>query len=137
MGSSSARGTRGDRSCSGARRGSRSSRSRGSWPPAVAVGEAGAATARHDVLRFANWPLYIDVDEATKARPTLDQFTDETGITVEYFEEINDNAEYFAKVQGPLSQGQGIDRDIFVFTDNSRFPGCSSSRSGCRSSTRS
>ena len=40
-----------------------------------------------------------------------------------YFEEINDNAEYFAKVQGPLSQGDGIDRDIFVFTDNSRFPG--------------
>ena len=46
-----------------------------------------------------------------------------TGIRVDYFEEINDNAEYFAKVQGPLSQGQGIDRDIFVFTDNSRFPG--------------
>ncbi|MDH4178781.1 MAG: spermidine/putrescine ABC transporter substrate-binding protein, partial [Thermoleophilia bacterium] len=33
-----------------------------------------------------------------------------------------DNATYFAKVQGPLSQGNGIDRDIFVFTDNSRFP---------------
>ena len=40
-----------------------------------------------------------------------------------YYEEINDNADYFAKVQGPLSQGNGIDRDIFVFTDNSRFPG--------------
>jgi spermidine/putrescine transport system substrate-binding protein len=26
-------------------------------------------------------------------------------------------------VQGPLSKGQGIGRDIFVFTDNSRFPG--------------
>ncbi len=26
-------------------------------------------------------------------------------------------------MQAPLSQGQGIDRDIFVFTDNSRFPG--------------
>ncbi len=26
-------------------------------------------------------------------------------------------------MQGPLSQGNGIDRDIFVFTDNSRFPG--------------
>jgi spermidine/putrescine transport system substrate-binding protein len=76
-----------------------------------------------DTLRFANWPLYIDVDEKTKKHPTLDQFTQETSIKVEYFEEINDNAEYFAKVQGPLSQGQGIDRDIFVFTDNSRFPG--------------
>ncbi|MBA2742675.1 MAG: spermidine/putrescine ABC transporter substrate-binding protein [Actinobacteria bacterium] len=75
------------------------------------------------VLNFANWPLYIDVDDQTKRRPTLDAFTAKTDIKVNYFEEINDNAEYFAKVQGPLSQGQGIDRDIFVFTDNSRFPG--------------
>ena len=75
------------------------------------------------VLNFANWPLYIDIDEKTKKRPTLDAFTADTGIKVNYFEEINDNDEYFAKVQGPLSQGQGIDRDIFVFTDNSRYPG--------------
>jgi spermidine/putrescine transport system substrate-binding protein len=85
-------------------------------------GEAGGGELK-DVLNFANWPLYIDIDEKTKKRPTLDQFTADTGIKINYFEEINDNAEYFAKVQGPLSQGQGIDRDIFVFTDNSRFPG--------------
>jgi spermidine/putrescine transport system substrate-binding protein len=71
------------------------------------------------VLNFSNWPLYIDVDKPT----TLQKFTQETGIKVNYFEDINDNAEYFAKVQGPLSQGNSIDRDIFVFTDNSRFPG--------------
>jgi spermidine/putrescine transport system substrate-binding protein len=72
------------------------------------------------VLNFANWPFYID----TAPKPTtLQDFTSETQIKVNYFEEINDNAEYFAKVQGPLSQGNGIDRDIFVFTDNSRFPG--------------
>jgi spermidine/putrescine transport system substrate-binding protein len=72
-----------------------------------------------DVLNFANWPYYIDVDKPT----TLQKFTQQTNIKVNYFEEINDNAEYFAKVQGPLAQGRGIDRDIFVFTDNSRFPG--------------
>jgi len=71
------------------------------------------------VLNFANWPLYIDVDKPN----TRQKFTEETKIKVNYYEEINDNAEYFAKVQGPLSQGNGIDRDIFVFTDNSRFPG--------------
>ena len=71
------------------------------------------------VLNFANWPYYMDVKKPT----TLQQFTQQTGIKVNYYEEINDNAEYFAKVQGPLSQGNGIDRDIFVFTDNSRFPG--------------
>lgn len=71
------------------------------------------------VLNFANWPYYIDVDKPT----TLQKFTQRTNIKINYFEEINDNADYFAKVQGPLSQGNGIDRDIFVFTDNSRFPG--------------
>lgn len=74
----------------------------------------------NDVLNFANWPLYIDIDEATKTRPTLDKFTEETGIKVNYFEEINDNATYFAKIQGPLSQGRSIDRDIVVLSDNER-----------------
>ena len=74
-------------------------------------------------LKFSNWPYYIDVDEKTKKRPTLDQFKQKTGTTVRYFEDINDNATYFGKIQRPLSQGQSIDRDIIVLTDNSRFPG--------------
>jgi spermidine/putrescine transport system substrate-binding protein len=85
-------------------------------------GDSGGSTDAgelKDVLNFANWPYYMDVDKPT----SLQKFTQQTGIKVNYFEEINDNAEYFAKVQGPLSQGQGIDRDIFVLTDNSRFPG--------------
>ena len=75
------------------------------------------------MLNFSNWPLYIDFDEKTKKHPTLDEFTAKTGIKVNYFEDINDNAEYFGKIQGPLSQGRGIDRDIIVLTDNSRFLG--------------
>jgi spermidine/putrescine transport system substrate-binding protein len=74
-------------------------------------------------LRFSNWTLYIDIDEKTKKRPTLDQFQQKTGTKVAYFEDINDNASYFGKIQRPLSQGQSIDRDIVVLTDNSRFPG--------------
>lgn len=89
----------------------------------AACGGGGGGGASDDelktVLNFSNWELYIDVDKPT----TLEKFTLKTGIKVNYFEDINDNGEYFAKVQGPLSQGQGIDRDIFVFTDNSRFPG--------------
>jgi spermidine/putrescine transport system substrate-binding protein len=76
-----------------------------------------------DVLRFSNWPLYIDYDEKTKKHPTLDQFTAKTGIKVDYFEDINSNAEYFGKIQRPLSQGNSIDRDIIVLTDNERFLG--------------
>ena len=76
-----------------------------------------------DTLRFSNWTLYIDRDEKTKKSPTLEQFRRKTGTTVKYVEDINDNATYFGKIQRPLSQGQSIDRDIIVLTDNSRFPG--------------
>ncbi len=85
-------------------------------------GSSGGSGEVNDVLKFSNWPLYIDVDEDTKAYPTLDAFTAETGIKVDYFEDINDNATYFAKIQGPLSQGKGVGRDIIVMTDSSRFP---------------
>ena len=90
-------------------------------------GEAGGTTTAAKELaaelRFSNWTLYIDRDEKTKKSPTLDQFKAKTGTAVRYFEDINDNATYFGKIQRPLSQGQSIDRDIIVLTDNSRFPG--------------
>jgi spermidine/putrescine transport system substrate-binding protein len=71
-------------------------------------------------LRFSNWTLYID--KKGQRHPTLDQFKKKYGVTVQYTEDINDNASYFGKIQGPLSQGQSIDRDIIVMTDNSRYP---------------
>jgi len=73
----------------------------------------------NDVLNFSNWELYID----TKKPTTFQQFKNKTGIKVNYYEDVNSNDGYFAKVQGRLRQGQGIGRDIFVATDNSRFPG--------------
>jgi len=82
-------------------------------------GESGGGEVL-DVLNFSNWPFYMDVEG--QRHPTLDQFTQETGIKVNYFEDINSNDEYFAKIQGRLNQGEGIGRDIIVATDNSRFP---------------
>ncbi len=84
-----------------------------------------SASSSHELaktLRFSNWTLYIDIDEKTKRHPSLDQFKKKFGTTVQYTEDINDNATYFGKIQGPLSRGQSIDRDIIVMTDNSRYP---------------
>jgi spermidine/putrescine transport system substrate-binding protein len=81
-------------------------------------GGGGGGGEVNDVLNFSNWPYYIDVKG--KKHPTLDQFTSNTGIKVNYYEDVNDNAQYFAKVQGPLSQGDSIGRDIIVSTDNDR-----------------
>ena len=81
-----------------------------------------------DVLNFSNWELYIDTPKTRKAAgltgpTTLEQFTAEKQIKVNYFQDVNSNSEYFATVQGRLRQGQGIDRDIIVSTDNDRFLG--------------
>ena len=69
-----------------------------------------------DTLVFANWPLYIDSEKGNK-RPSLDQFTAQTGVKVKYIEEVNDNEEWFGKYQAQLSQGQDIGRDLTVLTD--------------------
>jgi spermidine/putrescine transport system substrate-binding protein len=74
-------------------------------------------------LNFSNWPLYIDVDEKTKRHPSLDDFTKKFGVNVKYTEDINDNPSFFGKIQGPLSRGQSIGRDLIVMTDSSGFPG--------------
>ncbi|HVW17515.1 MAG TPA: spermidine/putrescine ABC transporter substrate-binding protein [Solirubrobacteraceae bacterium] len=73
-------------------------------------------------LRFSNWPLYIDVNEKSKQHPSLQQFTKQTGIKVAYTEDINDNAQFFGKIEGPLSRHQGVGRDLVVMTDSSGLP---------------
>ncbi|MGW0556993.1 polyamine ABC transporter substrate-binding protein [Streptomyces sp. NPDC002926] len=80
--------------------------------------------ARRDVSQrdrsvdFANWPLYIDTDdEDTSKRPTLDSFTERTGISVRYTEEINDNDEFFGKVSPALMNHQETGRDLIVVSD--------------------
>jgi spermidine/putrescine transport system substrate-binding protein len=72
-------------------------------------------------LNFANWPLYIDIGK-NKSHPSLDQFTKQTGVQVNYTEDINDNPSYFGKIEGPLSRGQSVGADIIVMTDSSGFP---------------
>ena len=73
-------------------------------------------------LNFSNWTFYMDVDEKTKKHPTLDAFTEETGVKVNYIEDVSGNEEFFGKIEGPLSHGQSIHRDIIVLTDNSGLP---------------
>ncbi|MER6271237.1 extracellular solute-binding protein [Streptomyces sp900105755] len=69
-------------------------------------------------LVFANWPLYIDVDDHNpNKRPTLDAFEKSTGISVDYIEEINDNDEFFGKISPALMNHQSTGRDLIVISD--------------------
>ncbi|MFI1579525.1 spermidine/putrescine ABC transporter substrate-binding protein [Embleya sp. NPDC020630] len=73
---------------------------------------------REKVVRFSNWALYIDVDDEDEQRhPTLDAFTDKTGIKVRYSEEINDNDEFFGKIHPAIQAGKEPGRDAIVISD--------------------
>jgi spermidine/putrescine transport system substrate-binding protein len=61
-------------------------------------------------LTISNWPFYID-------KQTVPDFEKATGISVKYIEDVNDNAEFFGKMQPLLAQGQSGGRSIFVVTD--------------------
>ncbi|MFD0168986.1 PotD/PotF family extracellular solute-binding protein [Streptomyces decoyicus] len=75
-------------------------------------------SARDRKIVFANWPLYIDVDDHHKQRrPTLDAFERRTGISVTYTEEINDNDEFFGKISPALMNHQSTGRDLLVISD--------------------
>jgi spermidine/putrescine transport system substrate-binding protein len=77
----------------------------------------GASRTLAKTLTISNWPLYIDIDEKTKQRPSIQQFQKEFGVSVRYIEDVNDNDQFFGKVQAQLRRGQGIDRDLMVLTD--------------------
>ncbi len=62
-------------------------------------------------LIWSNWSLYIDVDDKGNY-PTLQKFKAETGITVEYREDYDDNDSYFGKVKDQLALGQDIGADL-------------------------
>ena len=74
-------------------------------------------------LNWSNWPEYIDVEtkkvngKKVTLIPTLEDFQKQAGIQVTYNTDINDNAEFFAKVRNQLAACEPIGRDIIVMTD--------------------
>jgi spermidine/putrescine transport system substrate-binding protein len=87
----------------------------GSAPASARAAEDLSDTER--LINWSNWPEYIDVDDKTKAHPTLAAFTTALGIKVVYTEDYNDNDEFFAKVKPQLAAGQDTGRDVWCSTD--------------------
>jgi spermidine/putrescine transport system substrate-binding protein len=79
----------------------------GSGGEEVSTARAGEQTGK---LKISNWPLYID-------RQTISRFEEETGIEVDYVEDVNDNDEFFGKVQPLFSAGDSGGRSIVVTSD--------------------
>lgn len=66
-------------------------------------------------LIISNWPGYIDPRKA--ADSTVSVFQQQTGISVTYNNDVNDNAEFYAKVRNQLAECTSIERDMMVLTD--------------------
>jgi spermidine/putrescine transport system substrate-binding protein len=69
------------------------------------------------VLVWYNWPGYMDLSEDELSRPTLDRFQEESGITVEYLEEYNDNDEWYGINRNELLAGKDVGADLICPTD--------------------
>ena len=86
-------------------------------------GSAPSASAAQDlsdtekVVNWSNWPQYIDVSDDEKTRPTIAAFEKDSGITVNYTEDYNDNDEFYAKVRPLLEAGEDTGRDVWCSTD--------------------
>ncbi|WP_167735960.1 spermidine/putrescine ABC transporter substrate-binding protein [Nocardioides sp. 503] len=66
-------------------------------------------------LVISNWTGYIDPRKDPKS--TWKGFRESTGIKVDYNVDVNDNAEFYAKVKNQLGSCDPIDRDLIVMTD--------------------
>ena len=66
-------------------------------------------------LTISNWPGYIDPGEGEEG--TIAEFEKETGVDVKYIQDVNDNEDFFGKMQPLLDQGESGGRSIFVVTD--------------------
>jgi spermidine/putrescine transport system substrate-binding protein len=64
-------------------------------------------------LTWSNWPLYIDPGK----NGTLANFEQDTGVKVDYIEDINDNQAFFAKLQPTLAEGDSEGRSLITVSD--------------------
>jgi spermidine/putrescine transport system substrate-binding protein len=62
---------------------------------------------------ISNWPGYVDPG----ADGTIAQFDEQTGVSTDYKEDVNDNVVFFNKLKPQLDQGSSGGRSLFVVTD--------------------
>jgi len=76
----------------------------------VSTAEGGEVKGK---LTISNWPGYIDPGK----NGTVKEFEKDSGVSVDYIEDVNDNDGFFGKLQPQLEQGESGGRSIFVVTD--------------------
>ncbi|MEP6666127.1 MAG: spermidine/putrescine ABC transporter substrate-binding protein, partial [Nocardioidaceae bacterium] len=73
-------------------------------------------SSKEKAINFSNWIGYVDPVKA-KDTSTLEKFEQQTGISVDYQQDVNDNEQFYAKVSPQLQSCKSTGRDVFVLTD--------------------
>jgi spermidine/putrescine transport system substrate-binding protein len=73
-------------------------------------------SSKEKEINFSNWIGYVDPVKA-KDTSTLEKFEQQTGISVDYEQDVNDNEQFYAKVSPQLQSCKSTGRDVFVLTD--------------------
>jgi len=77
------------------------------------AGQVDASGPVQGKLTISQWPLYIDPGK----NGTIAEFEGKTGVDVHYIEDINDNNQFFGKLQPQLAKGQSGGRDLITLSD--------------------
>jgi spermidine/putrescine transport system substrate-binding protein len=76
----------------------------------VPVAQGGEASGE---ILISNWPGYIDPGP----KGSVAEFEEETGVKVDYKEDVSDNVIFFNKLKPQLDRGDSGGRSLFVVTD--------------------
>jgi spermidine/putrescine transport system substrate-binding protein len=78
-----------------------------------------ATQTKAGLLDFANWPLYMDTAKVggKTVYPSLQEFTKESGIKVNYKEVIQENDAFLGRINPSLKAGQDPGWDLIVITN--------------------
>src|SRR5262245_5674447 len=86
---------------------------------ACGIGPTGSASSgprasdASGALEWANWPLYIDLDDDGNY-PSIVAFTEESGLDVNYTEAIQDNADFMGTILPDLQAGNPTGWDVIT-----------------------
>jgi spermidine/putrescine transport system substrate-binding protein len=81
-------------------------------PASSGAASSAVASDASGSLEWANWPLYIDIDDEDGSYPSIVAFTEQTGIEVNYTEAIQDNAEFIGTILPDLQAGNPTGWDV-------------------------
>lgn len=78
----------------------------------AACQSGGGGGSGSNKVRWLNWPAYIDISEDETSYPSIEAFTADSGIEVEYNEGLLDNADFLATYAPDLRAGNNTGWDV-------------------------